>query len=478
MKTSTASALAKSGISYKQLVTSGISIGFAAVTGLLLATHMGALAHFFYPTAALLLAIVLYATDRKQYVSFNIWLWMLTPFVRRVVDYQTSYHSQSIVMLAPLLASGVCVYKLAQDLPKLYQLRYLPFFFVLVALIYGYLVGVINATPLSASFDLLLWLVPMAFGFMIARDWRSFPMYRDAVIQTFIASTAVMGVYGVYQYFMLPPWDAKWIIDSGLMTQGLPFPQEVRVFSTLNSVQPYGAVTMAGLACVVTATGFMRFPAVGFGIVGLALSAVRTAWIGLVLAVGYLILTLGSARRLRLLGGIALGALVAMPIITSGPIGKTFVERFETFGDVKSDISYRERTYLYKKFVPTALSEIVGVGVGAVGVATKLQNRNDEVVVIDSGILIIPYTMGWFGALMMLVGLGMLVLRPPGRIDRRNADDVHTCNAIVYVMLAMMTSYNCIYGVGGIIFWGFAGLGIGARLWAEHTPYGGILAQR
>ena len=53
-----------------------------------------------------------------------------------------------------------------------------------------------------------------------------------------------MGVYGLIQFFYLPPWDHYWMEAHPKLPENLP--AGGRVFSTLNS-PTLGAVMMAGL---------------------------------------------------------------------------------------------------------------------------------------------------------------------------------------------------------------------------------------
>ena len=67
----------------------------------------------------MVMGIILYLIHRGQYVSFVIWLYMITPFVRRVVDYQAGYQDVSMVTLAPQLAATVSLFCVFQKLPLL-----------------------------------------------------------------------------------------------------------------------------------------------------------------------------------------------------------------------------------------------------------------------------------------------------------------------------------------------------------------------
>ena len=120
-------------------------------------------------------------------------------------------------------------------------------------MLYGYFIGVVNSGLVAASYDLLLWAVPISFGLVIASDWRSFPMYRDAIFSVFLWGGAILGGYGIYQYFNLLPWDAYWMRNADISSVGFPFPLLVRVFSTMNSSTPFAAMIIPTLLIVFVA---------------------------------------------------------------------------------------------------------------------------------------------------------------------------------------------------------------------------------
>jgi hypothetical protein len=457
-------------LSYQQMVAQSAIFIFTLVFGMMLILGAANLVRPLYPAVALITAVMLFSIQRGQYVAFVIWLFMITPFVRRVVDYQAGYQDTSTVMLAPLLAAAVACTMLVKKLPLLYTITFLPFLFVLVGLLYAYFIGIVNSGPLPATYDLLLWVVPLAFGFAIASDWRSFPMYRDSIFRAFLWGGAVLGAYGIYQYFFLPVWDAHWMRNAataGFTSIGYPFPLQVRVFGTMNGPTAYGAMMMPALLIVLVASNWMRFPTGILGLGGFALSIVRTAWLGWAVGVAFLMLKLRGGRRLKLVVGLMAMAMLALPVLTSGDIGERFLNRLDTFGDLEGDKSYQARQELYGMMTERALTNVIGTGVGAVGVATKLSSGTGRVEFnIDSGLLFVPYTLGWPGALLMLIGVSALLIRPPGIVDRRNETAVQVGTAVCMAMIAMMLSYNSMYGVGGMIFWTFMGLRLCGRLWS------------
>ncbi|MBK8176023.1 MAG: O-antigen ligase family protein [Rhodospirillales bacterium] len=454
-------------VSYRQMLTNSAILIFSLVFTMLLFMKMGGVVRLLYPVAAISLAGALFFTNRAQYVAFVIWLFMITPFVRRVVDYQAGWIEANPVTLASILAAAISLIVLIKKLPVLYRISYIPFILILIACLYGFFVGCILSGPVPAAYDLLLWIVPIAFGFGIASDWKNFPDYRDAIFKTFLWGGAIMGAYGVYQYFFLPAWDAAWMRSTTITSIGYPFPMRVRVFSTMNSPTAYGAITMPSLVIILVTSGILRYLTAVCALGGFVLCIVRTAWLGWMISVAFLVFKLRGTRRAKLVFGLFAIAVICLPVLTTGSIGEKFAERLSTFNDLEGDKSYVARSELYHTLTERALTNVWGTGTGAVGIATKLNSATTTVTFnIDSGLLFVPYTLGWPGAILILIGISALMLRPPGIIDRENESVVQAATGICVAMIAMMASYNSMYGVGGMVFWSFMGLRLCARQWS------------
>ena len=90
--------------------------------------------------------------------------------------------------------------------------------------------------------------------------------------------------------------------------------------------------------------------------IAFALSIVRTAWLGWLIAVVFLITILRGGRRVTLVLGIAAVALIAIPIITTGDIGERFTKRLDSLQDLEGDKSFQERSALYGSLTQQALT--------------------------------------------------------------------------------------------------------------------------
>lgn len=440
-------------------------VGFVALVTALLAARMGQILELAYPALALLVGAALYFRHPTLYLGFTWWLWFLTPEVRRVVDYQIGWNEISPVMVAPYLVSGVAALTLVRCLPQLLQPRLFAFALILMALNYAYVVGLMRAGPLAATYGLLTWLVPVVLGFHVAAHWQQYPRFRDAIRRVFLWGVLAMGIYGIAQFFALPAWDAYWMRVSDMSSIGGAQPFRVRIWSTMNSPQPFALTMMAGLLFAFAAKGWFRFVAGGPGYASLLLSLVRTAWLGWVIGLVILFARARGLHKTRLLAvGIAL-ALLSLPLLLLEPVADRVTARFETMQDLGEDESFRGRLGLYRKFFLASAGNVIGQGIGSANLATKLAADSDltEYQTIDSGVLEAMFVLGWPGTLLYLSGLCWLVGGAFGGCAERDDLAVAAAGAVVIAILAMTISHNTLIGVGGSVLWTFLGLMLAAQ---------------
>lgn len=462
-------------------------VPWAAVLGLValvlggLAVQAGAVLLPLYPLAALTVGALLYWRYPALYLGFTWWVWFLTPEVRRLVDYQQGWNPLSFVMLAPYLVTAITFFTLLRHLPKLQLSRFFPFGLILLGLLYGYSVGVYRAGPSTATFDLLSWLVPVVFAFHLLVHWRNYLHYRRVVQHTFLWGVLVLGLYGLLQYFMLPAWDQYWMVnatDEGLTSIGLPEAFEVRVFSTLNSPYPFALVMMAGLLLLLSGEGVsrwlwvLRWPAAGVGYASFLLSLVRAAWGGWVVGLLFIVAQ-GGRFRPRLLASLAVIGLITVPLLNVGPVADTVNVRLQTITEPQRDISFNERLAFYSEFAPQAFLNPVGEGLGSTGVATKLSTLGGQLgrfANFDSGLMNVPFVLGWPGSLLYISGLAWLLFYALRGGGSRSDLFAATSRGIVVALLTLLIFANTLTGVTGMLFWTFLSLSLAARAYyAENT---------
>ncbi len=452
-------------------------VPWASILGLValvlggLAANAGSLLEQIYPLAALAVGALLYWRYPALYLGFAWWIWLLTPEVRRLVDYQQGWNPENLIMLAPLLVTGLTFFTLLRHLPKLQYYRLLPFGLVFLGLFYGYSVGIYRGGWQASTYDLLNWLVPVVFAFYLTVHWRNYPRFRQAIQRTFVWSILVMGVYGTLQFLDPPMWDQYWMTNAPMSSIGSPEPFEVRVFSTLNAPGPFAVVVMAGLLLLSGGRGgLVRWTAAGAGYVSFLLSLVRAAWGGWVVGLIFIALQRGRFSP-RLLVGLVITGLIALPLLTVGPVADIIDPRLQTVTNLQQDTSANERQEFYLEFAQRALLNPAGEGLGRTGVATKLSTGGElgEFGNFDSGLLNIPFVLGWPGALLYVGGLAWLLFYAMRSRGSRSDLFAVASRGIVVAVLTQLLFVNTLTGVTGMVFWCFLALAFAGQTYQSRA---------
>jgi hypothetical protein len=418
-----------------------------------------------YPAFALVVAALLYKISPPHYISFVWWLFFLSPFVRRIIDYHGSWNWANPINLSPLLAAAVSMYSIRLGGRKGNELTFVALVLIAIAILFGYIIGLQNAGFVAASYAAFNWLMPPVLCFHLACHHRQFPEFRDVLIRTFIWGGFITGVYGLVQYFYLPPWDAEWVIRSQIFGQvgvGVPFPYYIRVFSTMNSPAPFASVMMATIIIILNTSHRLRWFAAPPVLITLLLSIVRTAWGGLLVAWLYTIIRLRTWATARQLLVGACVVVAALPLLTVESVSNNVNKRFESLLRLSEDSSYVARAELYENALRAVSTNFVGSGLGATGTATKLNNQGSmgEHGDFDSGLLEIPFNLGWPGAFLYAVGVlwflcaGLLYGRTGGPNRQWNV----ACGGIVLGTLSECFLTNSLTAGVGMIFWCFLGM--------------------
>jgi hypothetical protein len=425
-----------------------------------------ALVNYAYPAAALGTALWLYSTRPALYLGFTWWIWFITPFVRRLVDYEVGFHDPvSLVMLAPYLVTGVAILTVVNAIGRLTQRAYRPFLLIILGIIYGFAIGLVKVGAFSATFALLSWLLPVVFGLHIYLHPKLVSVHTRVMLSTFAGGVLVMGIYGVLQYVYVTPWDAKWLLDSGMWkTMGRPDPGNFRIFSTLNSTGPFAFVMAGGLLLLFTGKSAVRWVAAAPGYFGLLLSLVRAAWGGWFVGVAYLAWRLQGRMKMRLVTLLVVAMALSVPIFMFAPNTNRAAARAETLTNLNQDTSFRARVGIHVRGMRAFFRTPIGNGLGNYGTAAKLSKG--DVVSFDSGVFHVLLVLGWVGTLLYVSGLLWLLTRM-FRLDHRARDPVATTfAAVVFAFLAMMLFVNTLTGLLGMMVWPFLGLAL-ARMERE-----------
>jgi hypothetical protein len=425
------------------------------VTALLVLIHAGRLLNYGFPIMAAAVAAALFSTRRSVYAAYVWWIWLFTPLVRRLVDYQTTYHNFSPVIVSPLLVTGLALVAVLRRPQVLLRRRMLPFLAMILLIGYATIVGAATNTPLAALYDMANWLLPLAFAVFLLMYPAEYPEIREAMVFAVISGLVALSAYGLYQFYAIPPWDAYWLNASKFTSAGVGYAEQVRLFGTLNSPAPYGIVLMTSLVFVAVAKGPLRVVAGGLGVPAFGLSLVRSAWGGLALALMFIVWRVGGKTRLRMFAAILALSIVAVPLLVAGPVADALSARLATLSNLGQDESFRARESLYENSAVIAVSQPIGVGFGGIGNAAKLVNG--QAGYFDSGILLVPYQFGWAGTTVFVWAIGALLMQVL-RVTRRSTDRVGIAGGGLFIAMVSQNIFATSFSsVAGIALWiGFA----------------------
>jgi hypothetical protein len=442
-------------------------IGFVLFTALLVLAHGGALLNFGFPLLATSLAGALFIYRRSTYIAFTWWIWLFSPEVRRLVDFQTHFHTVSPVMLSPLLVTIFALIAVLRRPRILIHRSILPFSLVALVTLLAFVVGVLNNGFLPSAYQWGSWLEPLFFGIFLIADTNLAQENRRAFLGAAMIGLMIVAGYGIYQFFNLPPWDAAWINNAKLTSEGSAFAEQLRTFGPLNDSGAFAAVLTASLVFMFVSKGPLRIVAGALGFPALALSQERAWWGAWAIATVFIAWGIGGKARLRIIFIGAIVAAIAVPIISVGPIATLLTKRFATVSNVQNDQSAQAREALYESFIFTALAQPIGNGFGALGVAAKLNNGQN--VDFDSGLLELPFTFGWVGGMIFLWSIVQISFRILANYLQEKDPVAIAASGLFFAMLAVLLFGQIFQGPAGLITWTAAALALGGPVARQRT---------
>jgi hypothetical protein len=434
-------------------------LGFSAFSALCLLAGLGKILNLAFPAGALAVGVLLYFRYPILYVGFTWWMWFLSPLVRRLSDYRSGFTDPSPILLTPYLVTLIALITFLRFIPDSRRQGSLPFVLSSLGVFYGYLVGLIKASPVTVSIALLDCLSPVVFGCYLFVNWQDYPNYRQNIQRVFLWCALVAGIYGIVQYLVAPEWDRFWlknVIETGSTSFGTPEPLGIRVWSTMHGPGVFAFVMMAALLLLLNNIEPLCLPATAVGYLSFLLSLVRSAWIGWFVGLLTLVPALKPKFQMRLILILLVAAVCVIPLTTIEPFAEVIGTRFQSLVDLKNDGSGLERQENYNKWLNYALTNFLGDGVG---VTPGL---------LDSGIMEILISLGWFGSIFYGSGLLSLLFQLVQASKIRADPFASTARAIVVAMLCQIIGGSVMSGIPGMILWVFLSLGVAAEKYYCH----------
>lgn len=407
------------------------------------------------PAISLAMGFYIAPRSMRLYVTLVVWLFMLTPFVRRVVEWHSGSTAITFIMSAPMLAAiaGMVVYR--RDWSAVWRYVPRPWIYIVMAVVYALVVGVLSSGVQNVLPGILGWFAPLCFGSYVFWNRDRVPELISTLRTNFLVGLLVTSLYGLYQFFFLAPWDAYWMETSTLTSIGSPFPMEVRVFSTMNAPQPFADFLIFGLLLSVTSKHWLRLVAVPLGVLVLGLTSSRSAWVACACSLSYIILTLTARQRLQIFAVFG-GCVLAIGVASLVPeINEMLTQRLQTFTNVKNDGSVNDRLQSQQEAVQMFLSTPFGVGLGGDALLhtdgpSYGKAQLNDVTPADNGIEEVLLTMGWFASIVYIVGFGESLLTS---FRGKGTQDTALARAMITAMLIQLPFLGIFPGPSGFLLW-------------------------
>ena len=432
----------------------------ALVAMVLLGTKigLGGAVRLLYPGLALAVAAaLLLKRHMSAYACFCVWLFVLTPWLRRWVDLDIGWLRVNPVMMAPWAAGVPCLLMVPRMLTRPGFTLAAPMLVAILAASYGLVLAFLQGVITPGIFDWLRYAVPPCFAALIIVSLPDCPSLPRRVIRSLAMAAAVSGAYGIYQFTVMPPWDAEWMRNaleaSRLNSIGQPEPFEVRVFSLLNSPQSFAAVLGAAIPFLLAVPTPLHLIGFALGVVGLLLSLVRSYWLALALALGYLLARSPIGLKMRVIFVVITLSLLIPTVAAFVPEAMERIDaRFvsltsDRFG---SDVSYQSRQGDYEQLADALELRPLGMGLGTGKI-------------LDGQVMDTFYALGLFAGTFYLSAAAWCFVASARRARRGCPPVVLAASAVMVEVLLATPLTSSLIGELGMFSW--------LALALCHTPW-------
>lgn len=427
-----------------------------AGTTALLALAAPALARPAYVAGCAALGWLAWREGAAASASTAVLLFAVSPLLRRLADLGAGYDPAGLMLLGPLAALLVPAAELRALLRRgaAWPEGGAPLVLMGLCATYGVAVSLVLGQLLPALTAAVKLAAPMLFGVWVQRRAAAGEgeAIAAAVGRAFLLALPAMGLYGLFQYLDPQPWDRAWMLHSGMDSIGVPEPFQVRVFATMNSPTSFAACAACGLLLAgFGRAGWLRALVALPALVGLLLSQVRAAWIGL--AVGLLWCALFPRTRARA-GWLALAVPAAILVAVSSPdLSEVVTRRLETLGgSVGEDGSGAARLGQFVAIYAAADELLPGLGLAVVAAGPP------GLRVLDGELAVAWVRMGLVAGTVYLLALAWAGGQALARVARRPEAGPVVLGAALAALLAQAPLITVASAETGFLFWLFRAL--------------------
>ena len=415
---------------------------------------------------------LLFALRGSSYlVDYTILVFVFNREIRRLVDYSNQqFNAFSLISLTPLIMLGLLFAAFVWNFKVLHRNAQQIFVLMLAAVGYGMIIGLWRNGAASV-YQGAQYLSTIGLMGYVAISPAS-DETADRWLRTAGFAGVLAALYGWYQYFVIPDWDAFWVQQVGFVGYlGQLEPTKMTVFSTF-AERGVCALYLALAAIPMLVSKRWRV-AIGWPEVLLLLSCIfltfsRSGIIVVLLgAVLYPILN-GGKKAGRIVIVCALAVAVLFAAASKVPGADRILTRFESLLHMQDDGSFQGRLLIAQVSWPTVLQNPAGFGIGSSGLATRL-NGGSVGVITDNGWLEMMTSLGIPGFLLFASGLA-LIWRYLSLLGRFGVQDDYLGLARTLLVAALIFNWTNNFFIEFTVMWIAFGRALSPAMFAKINP--------
>jgi hypothetical protein len=417
-------------------------------------------------SALLILVVVAASCHSRRSALTALWLiWLLIPAVRRVLGLFVPVPPQDPLSVVPFLATAIVAgresFRVNLD-PRTRRILLL----AACGFAFGVPLGLRN--PTAFLFDGFAYIAALS-GLILGYAEVQAGDKQVTLSRLLLLFIPIVAVYGTYQYFNLLPWDKHWFETVEFASLGAPQKGHPRIWGTLNAPGTFAPILALSILAVLSIghRGWQRVVPIVPLVLALAFTFVRSAWVGLVVALIVIAAASRGRALVRVLGLVGVVVAVAIAGSAVSPAGQAVVERATTFGSLGNDTSAQARTNTPERLLPGAIRSPFGSGLGSAGIASGLaESGGSDLKATDNGYLSLIIQLGPIGGLCVIAAMLWVAYLSASGIGhlsnpRDRAWGIGSLAMLVFLLVDQLGG-EILYGLLGVVFWYLAG-GVLAR---------------
>lgn len=411
-------------------------------------------------------AAYFYLTNSSWLIDYLVWVTVLNRGIRRYMDWLAgAFNPFSPISLTPLVISGFVFLMVLQNYQGLPGYLQRIFKFFTAALAIGFLWGLIS-NGFAAVYALAEYVAPLSI-LGCAAIANGNERVLDRWVKSVGWAAVVVSLYGWYQYYTIPAWDAFWVRAVGFEGYlGQLKPTQMVVFSTMSERGVLaGFLAFAVIPMIVSKRwrNTLGWISVMIILATILLTFVRTAIITIGLAaVMFPVLNRGK-NTLQIILLLCVAAVAGNYILNRTPSSGKVGERLSSIGNITEDGSFQGRIAIANYGVGALVKNPLGTGLGSTGLAGRVNtgSADSEAAIGDNGYFEILFSFGVIGGAFFFYAFYLIwkQVRLFERLGIRG-ESMMMFKALFVTGAVALFAGNWLAGPGSVIFCVFAGFAV------------------